>query len=395
MIQDSTLLITVTGRDTPGIAASLASVIAARGASLLDIEQVAVQGQLTLCLHLSGADAAMLDALRSSAGDQGLTVRLDTLQPAAPSAPPRRIAITALGSPLEARHIAAITRTLAAHGANITGMDRLSGVDLSALELRADVPGGQSGVESLTHTLLDLALESELDLAVQPWGLLRRGMRLCAMDMDSTLVQVEVIDELARLHGVGDQVARITADAMAGGLDYEASLRLRVSLLEGLDARAVAIVADQLPLTDGAELLVSTLKHLGYTTAVISGGFDVAARRVQQRLGLDHAHSNTLEVADGRLTGRVLEPIVTPQRKVELLRSIAAAEGIDLSQTIAIGDGANDLQMIEAAGLGIAFHAKPRLRSAADTALTAGGLDRVLYLLGIGARDLAAWQHGV
>ncbi|MEO0604051.1 MAG: phosphoserine phosphatase SerB, partial [Myxococcota bacterium] len=296
------------------------------------------------------------------------------------------------GDPLEARHVAAIAGTLAEHGANIGAIERLSGEALSALEIRADVSGGEASVGELGRALLGLALADDLDLAVQPWGLVRRGMRLCAMDMDSTLVQVEVIDELARLHGVGDAVARITADAMAGELDYEASLRQRVAQLEGMDAAGVEAVADRLPLTEGAEVLVGTLKHLGYTTAVISGGFDVAARRVQQRLGLDHAHSNTLEVVDGVLTGRVLEPIVTPERKVALLRSIADAEGIDLSQTIAIGDGANDLLMIEAAGLGIAFHAKARLRSAADTALTAGGLDRVLYLLGIRARDLAEWN---
>jgi len=390
---EPTVLVTVTGRDAPGITAALVDVVARLGASLLDVEQVVVQGQLTLCLLLgAAADSAVLKELLFAASQRGLLTTFTELAPEARAAPPaRRVAITALGDPLEPRHVASIASVLADHGANIAAMERLSGDALSALEIRADVPGDDAARHALNRALLGLALADDLDLAVQPWGLVRRGMRLCAMDMDSTLVQVEVIDELARLHGVGDQVARITADAMAGGLDYEESLRQRVGLLEGLDASSVEAVADRLPLTEGAEVLVGTLRHLGYKTAVISGGFDVAARRVQSRLGLDHAHSNTLEVVDGVLTGRVLEPIVTPRRKVELLAGIAAEEGIDLSQTIAIGDGANDLLMIEAAGLGIAFHAKATLRRAADTALSAGGLDRVLYLLGIRARDLAEW----
>ncbi|MEN0065183.1 MAG: phosphoserine phosphatase SerB [Myxococcota bacterium] len=385
------VLVTVTGRDAPGITAALTQVVAEQGVILRDVEQVVVHGQLTLCLLLeTSSDAFVLKELLFAASQRGLTLQLAEMRDEAPSRSQRRVAVTALGNPLEARHLSALAKVLAEHGANIVAMDRLSGEALDALEVRADVTG-DGDVAALSSALLGLALTDDLDLAVQPWGLVRRGMRLCAMDMDSTLVQVEVIDELARHHGVGEQVARITADAMAGGLDYEASLRRRVALLEGLRADAVDQVADQLPLTDGAEVLVSTLKHLGYKTAVISGGFDVAARRVQARLGLDHACSNTLEVKDGVLTGRVLEPIVTPERKVQLLERIARDEGVDLSQTIAIGDGANDLKMIERAGLGIAFHAKATLRDAADTALTAGGLDRVLYLLGIRARDLAEW----
>ncbi len=394
-LSQSIVLVTVTGLDTPGITASLVEVVAREGAELLDVEQVVVQGQLTLCLLLgSVADAPVLKELLFAASQRGLATTFAELPSDPGPTGTRRLAITALGDPLEARHVAAIASTLADHGANIGAIERLSGAGLSAMEVRADLAGDDDAVATLRSALLRLALEDDLDLAVQPYGLLRRGMRLCAMDMDSTLVQVEVIDELARLHGVGDAVARITADAMAGELDYEASLRRRVSLLEGLDAASVQAVADRLPLTEGAEVLVSTLQHLGYRTAVISGGFDVAARRVQERLGLDHAHSNTLEVADGVLTGRVLEPIVTPERKVALLAQIATDEGIDLSQTIAIGDGANDRLMIEAAGLGIAFHAKAKLRRAADAALTAGGLDRVLYLLGIRARDLAEWGVG-
>jgi phosphoserine phosphatase len=207
--------------------------------------------------------------------------------------------------------------------------------------------------------------------------------------MDSTLIQMEVIDELARRAGVGDEVAALTARAMAGELDYEQSLRARVALLAGLPVHHLDDIAANLPLTDGAATLVRVLSRLGYRTAVISGGFTFAAHALKQRLGLDYAYSNTLERADGKLTGRVLEPIVTPQRKADLLDLIAQGERIELDQTIAIGDGANDLPMLQRAGLGIAFHAKPKLAANAHTAISHGSLARVLYLLGLRARDLA------
>ncbi|TNE88532.1 MAG: phosphoserine phosphatase SerB [Deltaproteobacteria bacterium] len=384
------VLVTVTGSDHPGITAALASVLADHGVALEDIEQVVVHGRLTLCLllDLPGTDSPALRDLLFRAKELGLALDFESLPDARPRPPTTEVAVTALANPISPVHLTALARVLAHHEANIRAIDRLSARGLSALELKAEVLGDGDRLARLRHALLELAIAENVDLAVQPLGLARRSLRLVAMDMDSTLIQVEVIDELARAHGVGEQVARITAEAMAGDLDYEQSLRKRVSLLEGLSVEAVEQVADGLPLTDGAETLVRTLKRLGCKTAVISGGFDVAARRVQQRLGLDHAHSNALEVVDGRLTGRVLEPIVTPERKVQLLEQIAAAEGIPLTQTVAIGDGANDLMMIERAGLGIAFHAKARLRAAADTALTHGGLDRVLYLLGVRDREL-------
>ncbi|MCA9673601.1 MAG: phosphoserine phosphatase SerB, partial [Myxococcales bacterium] len=234
-----------------------------------------------------------------------------------------------------------------------------------------------------------LAEAGDVDIAVQRESLSRRAKRLVVMDMDSTLIQLEVIDELARRHGVGAEVAAITERAMQGELDFEASLRARVGLLAGLEVRHLDEVAASLPLTDGAETLVRVLSRLSYRTAVISGGFQFAAVALKQRLGLDYAYANTLERAGGRLTGRVLEPIVTPQRKADLLDMIAQGERCDLDQTIAIGDGANDLAMLQRAGLGIAFHAKPKLTAAADTAISHGSLARVLYLLGLRARDVA------
>lgn len=382
------VLVTVSGPDTPGITAAMTRVLAEQATPLHDVEQVVVHGQLTLCmlLDLEPTGAPVLDELQVTARQMGLALNVDVLS--AEPAPPRSgspYAITAIADRIEARHVQGIADCLATHGANIAGIERLSDDGLSAIEVRADVDPEQ--VDPLRHALLELALALDVDLAVQPEGLSRRSMRLVAMDMDSTLIQVEVIDELARVHGVSDQVKQLTATAMAGDLDYEESLRRRVALLEGLSFDKVLEVAHDLPLTPGAESLVRVLKRLGYKTAVISGGFDVAAAKVQERLSLDHAHSNQLEVVDGVLTGRVLEPIVTPERKVQLLEQIARDEGIPLEQAIAIGDGANDLLMIERAGLGIAFHPKPKLRQAADTTLSAGGLDRVLYLLGLRASD--------
>jgi phosphoserine phosphatase len=214
------------------------------------------------------------------------------------------------------------------------------------------------------------------------------------MDMDSTLIQMEVIVELARLHGVGDEVAAITRQAMGGELDYEQSLRRRVGLLRGMEWHRVARLAVALPITDGARDLLYVLRTLGYRTGVISGGFTFAAAALKEQLGLDYAYANQLDVAEGRLTGRVLDPILTPQRKADLLDTIAQSEGIALAQTIAVGDGANDLPMLGRAGLGIAFHAKPKLKAAADTAVSKGGLDRILYLLGLRARDVAEILRG-
>ena len=225
-------------------------------------------------------------------------------------------------------------------------------------------------------------------MSLQRESLYRRSKRLVVLDMDSTLIRIEVIDELARAAGVGAEVARITERAMQGEMDYDESLRQRVGLLAGLDVAVLDKLAANLPLTDGAETLVRVLKRLGYKIAVISGGFSRAAEALKRRLGVDYAYSNNLEVQGGKLTGRVVGPIVNAQRKAELLETIAQAEGVLLDQVIAVGDGANDALMLERAGLGIAFHAKPKLREAADTSISAAGLDAILYLLGFSAREL-------
>jgi phosphoserine phosphatase len=276
---------------------------------------------------------------------------------------------------------------LAQHGANIERIHRLSEGGLACVEFAISLADA-SAEAALKRALLAAAGQGAFDCALQKETLLRRSKRLVVMDMDSTLIRIEVIDELARAHGVGDQVSAITRRAMMGELDYDQSLRERVALLKGLDARVLRDLADNLPLTEGAETLLRVLKRLGYRTAVISGGFSVAAEALQKRLGIDFAWSNTLEIEGGKLTGRVVGPIVNAQRKAELLQELSEREGVPLDQVIAIGDGANDLLMLQKAGHGIAFHAKPKLREAAHTSISAMGLDAILYLLGITGREV-------
>lgn len=392
---DKRVLVTVTGADTPGITASLTRVIADNGAALLDIEQVVVQGQLILALLL-GVDSTpahgepVLKDLLFTAKKMGLDLQFTALEIGEPHGGPGgvRYAVTAIGDTVDARAIHVISGALARHAANIETIRRLSDGHLASVEVIIQLPEGEHVALELRRALMEATADLDIDLALQRETLSRRTKRLVIMDMDSTLIQIEVIDELARMHGVVDKVSEITRRAMAGELDFEASLRERVSLLEGLEYERVLSLARDLPVTDGAREMLRVLRTLGYKTGVISGGFTFAANVLKEQLGLDYAYANQLEVEGGRLTGRVLGTIITPQRKADLLDAIAQGEGITLAQTIAIGDGANDLAMLERAGLGIAFHAKAKLKAAADTAVSRGGLDRILYLLGLHARDV-------
>ncbi len=389
------VLVTVSGPDQPAITAELTAVLVQAGASLVDLEQVVVHGQLTLCLVIEAAAdvAALLDALRAACARRALALTAQAVTADAGDPGAVQLAVTVFGDRVDAAAIHGVARVLAERGGNIERIHRLSDSDLSAIELIVSVPiaGPDGDLDGRLRALRQhlLAAGGAIDIAVQRESQSRRAKRLVAMDMDSTLIQMEVIDELARRAGVGERVAALTRRAMAGELDYEQSLHARVGLLAGLDAAHLDDIAANLPLSEGAEQLVRVLARLGYRTALISGGFEFAAHALQRRLGLDYAFANALEVVDGKVTGRVLAPVVTPQRKAELLAEIAAREGIDLAQSIAIGDGANDLPMLECAGLGIAFHAKPRLTAAADAAISDGSLIRVLYLLGLRARDLA------
>jgi phosphoserine phosphatase len=389
------VLITVTGPDRTGVTSTLTGILSQQGATLHDIEQVVVQGQLTLCLLVDVPETRdVLKELLFSAKQLGMELDFKPVATAdgdARTPPPigegRRYVITAIGPTLGAPHLHAIASALAAEGANIEKIGRLSEDKLASVEIHALLPPGRDS-DALKRTLLSVATSAGFDVSLQRESLYRRSKRLVVLDMDSTLIQIEVIDELARAAGVGADVSRITERAMQGEMDYDESLRQRVGLLAGLDVAVLDKLAANLPLTDGAETLVRVLKRLGYKIAVISGGFSRAAEALKRRLGVDYAYSNNLEVQGGKLTGRVVGPIVNAQRKAELLETIAQAEGVLLDQVIAVGDGANDALMLERAGLGIAFHAKPKLRERADTSISAAGLDAILYLLGFSAREL-------
>ncbi len=383
------VLITVTGRDHPGITARLTQVVAEEGGQLLDIEQVVVRGRLTLGLLVSLSQSRhVLQALLFAAKELGVAVDFEPLEETAPGAVRgQRYVVTAIGPSLGAAEVHQLTTALAAQGGNLERIARLSEGPLASLEITLCLPDSESAAR-LKRELLTLAMASTFDVALQREGLYRRSKRLVVMDMDSTLIRIEVIDELARAHGVVEEVSKITERAMQGEMDYDESLKQRLSLLRGLEVAVLEKIAAALPLTEGAETLIRVLKRLGYRTAVLSGGFSVAAEALQARLGIDYAYSNQLEVVDGKLTGKVVGPIVNAQRKAELLATIARSEGILLDQVIAVGDGANDLLMLQAAGLGIAFRAKPRLREAADTSLSRSGLDAILYLLGISQREI-------
>lgn len=394
MISADRVLITVTGPDRTGVTANLTGILAQQGATLYDIEQVVVQGQLTLCLVVGVPETRdVLKELLFAAKELGMELNFKPVpaETAATETPPvaegRRFVITAIGPTLGAPHLHAIATALAAEGANIEKIGRLSENTLASVEIHALLPADRDS-EVLKRTLLAVATSTGFDVSLQPESLYRRSKRLVVLDMDSTLIRIEVIDELARAHGVGPEVARITERAMQGEMDYDESLRQRVALLKGLDVKVLDRIAADLPLTDGAETMVRVLKRLGYKIAVISGGFSRAAEALKRRLDMDYAYSNNLEVQGGKLTGRVIGPIVNGQRKAELLETIAQAEGVLLDQVIAVGDGANDALMLERAGLGIAFHAKAKLREHADTSISGAGLDAILYLLGLSAREL-------
>jgi phosphoserine phosphatase len=395
------ILVTVTGRDRPGVTSILTGILAEKGAALEDIEQVVVHGQLTLCLLVDlPRSSDVLKELLFAAKQLGMELDFMPVlaeqggasgEPAGPAADSQWYVITAIAPSLGASHIHAIASTLAAAGANIEKVSRLSEGGLGSVEVHATLPS-TGDPEKLKRSLLGVSIKASFDVALQREGLYRRSKRLVVMDMDSTLIRIEVIDELARAAGVYAEVSAITERAMQGELNYDESLRQRVALLKGLDAAVLDRISAELPLTEGAETLVRVLKRLGYRIAIISGGFSRAAEALKRRLGIDYAFSNNLDIEGGKLSGRVLGPIVNAQRKAELLEIIAQLEGVVLDQVIAVGDGANDILMLQKAGLGIAFHAKTKTREAADTSISGAGLDAILYLLGISAREIKEIQ---
>ena len=385
-MSEQTLLVTFTGDDRPGVTSTLFDAIAEVGAVVLDLEQVVVRGQLTLGMLLSAAaESDRLEETLRSVG-HGLELKVRVRRGSGDSASRRsgRAAVVVLGAPLQATAVSAITARIASHGANIDRIRRLARYPVTTIEF--DVSGAD--VDALRRELALEAAGLGVDISVAPGGLARRGRRLVVMDVDSTLIQQEVIELLAAHAGREEEVAAVTERAMRGELDFAESLRERVATLEGLDAGVLDQVRASVVLTPGARTLVRTLKRLGYMVTVVSGGFIEIVGPLAEDLGIDGAQANRLEVVDGRLTGKVVGEIVDRAGKARALRRFAQEAGLPLSRTVAIGDGANDLDMLAAAGLGVAFNAKPVVREQAHTSVNVPYLDAVLYLLGITREEI-------
>jgi phosphoserine phosphatase len=385
-----TLLVTLTGRDRPGVTSRLFTVLSGHDMSVLDVEQVVIRGRLVLGVLVACGASPDLTAIHQEvttlAADMGMDAEI-TLGSGEPQPRARgRLHVTVLGRPLLPSVIAAIAGRVAAHGANIDRIGRLASRPVTCIEF--DVSGADPA--GLRTALAQESADLGVDIAVQRGGLHRRAMRLVVMDVDSTLLRDEAIELLAARAGCQPQVAELTAAAMRGELDFTDALEQRVALLAGLDASVIDEILDSLRLTPGARTLVRTLKRLGYRCGVVSGGFTQFTDRLTAELGLDYAQANTLEIAAGKLTGRVTGPVVDRAGKEQALREFAALAGVPLSQTVAVGDGANDLDMISAAGLGIAFNAKPAVRTAADASVSVPQLDVILHLLGISRDDVEA-----
>jgi phosphoserine phosphatase len=399
------VLISIAGLDKPGVTASVTEVLDRFDVNVLDIGQSVIHDTLSLGIlaeipvHTHKTDAGVQDAVEATIRELDMMVRFVGIDHAsyekwvAQQGKPRHI-VTLLARRITAHHISRLSRIVANNKLNIDKISRLSGrvpLDSIGTETQACVEfslrGPVQNLNILRSEFMKLANELDVDIAYQEDNIFRRNRRLVAFDMDSTLIQMEVIDELAKRAGVGAQVSAITERAMRGELDFKQSFTERVGLLKGLPETVLAEVAATLQLTEGAEKLVSTVKKLGYKTAILSGGFQYFGRQLQDKLGIDYVYANELEIENGVVTGRVKGEIVDGAKKAELLTLLASREGISLEQAIAVGDGANDLPMLSIAGLGIAFRAKPIVKASAKQSLSTLGLDGILYLMGMSERE--------
>ena len=386
------MLVTVTGHDRPGVTSALFEALSAHEVTVLDVEQVVIRGRLILGVLVSAptaSDRSVDDALTAALAPMGMQVEVSRSGDGGEHDDPRRRGrshVTVLGHPLLPQAMAGLAGCIAGCGANIDRIVRIAHYPVTAVELEVS---GAAPAELRTR-LAVAAASLGVDVAVERSGLQRRAKRLIVLDVDSTLVQGEVIEMLAAHAGCAAEVAAITEAAMRGELDFADALRSRVALLEGVDASALDAVRRDVQLAPGARTFVRTLKRLDYRLAVVSGGFTQITDMLVTELGIDYAAANTLEIVDGRLTGRVVGSVLDRAGKARALEQFAHEAGVPLSQTVAIGDGANDLDMLAIAGLGIAFNAKPLVREAADASLSVPYLDAILFLLGISRHEIEA-----
>jgi phosphoserine phosphatase len=402
---NETILIHFSGRDRPRLTTELTAILARYDACVLDIGQAVVHETLSLGLLVEIPRGESFRGLQDTLTAKSTELRLQVdftpiakadLDDWISSQGKDQFVVTILGRAITADHLARVSAIIAEHGLNVDRIERLSGrlslavhtPDANAC-VEFTVNGNSSSEASMRAAFLATAHDLKIDIAFQRESIFRRNRRLFAFDMDSTLIEGEVIDELAKLAGVAGEVVKVTEAAMRGEIEFRESFRRRVALLRGLKEVKVRELLDTIPLVEGAEQLIGTLKMLGYKTAILSGGFNFFAQHLQRRLGIDYVFANDLDIVDGVVSGEVRTPIVDGARKAELLRQIAAQENISLDQVVAVGDGANDLPMLGIAGMGIAFRAKPLVRQTASHAVSFLGLDSLLYLVGVRDRDLA------
>ena len=391
------ILIRITGLDRPGLTASITETLAHYDVTILDIGQADIHSTLSLGILFKSQEkysGNIMKDLLFKASELGINIRfypisVEEYEEWVSMQGKNRYILTLLGRKLSAKQIAAVTRVIANHGLNIDSIKRLTGrvpLDEQKANVRACIELSMRGTpnhkEQMQAEMMRLSSELGMDFSLQQDSMYRRMRRLICFDMDSTLIQTECIDELAERAGVGAQVKEITERAMRGEIDFKESFTQRVALLKGLDESVMKEIAENLPITEGVERLMFVLKRYGYKIAILSGGFTYFGEHLKQRFGIDYVYCNELEIENGKLTGRYLGEVVDGKRKAELLKLIAQVEKVDIAQTIAVGDGANDLPMLSEAGLGIAFHAKPKVVANAKQSINTIGLDGVLYFLG-------------